>query len=483
VKRKIYLIQPTYRASTGQLLQGRALTVHSCAIPALAASVPATWERQTCLEFFEDVDYDSDASLVAISSMGYDLIHGREIAEEFRRRGKVVVFGGYQAHFSRSRLSDVATSIVYGHPGPRAMARLLDDAEAGRLAPDYDLGIDINFPFDYSMMLRQRIAFMPILTSVGCRNRCDFCCTAARHQGEYRLRQLRYVLADLQALRRHTRRFAVVDSNIYNNRGYLLALCAAIERAGLGIRWGAEATIDIAEDDEALGALRRSGCRILFIGFETSNQRSLDSVRKPYDVRTYERAMARLRRHGMAVAGYFLLGLDGDTVETFDEILDFIHRTRVNLPVINLLLPAPGTAVFDRLEREGRLLVDSEDAYLRNALFYCSSSSHCFFRPAGLTVDELETGMVRLRRRLASIRETVRRSLVRDPLMVAALLSMNAGFRRDTQRIALAWETRGGRRVARSAPEPTEMSERGGGRPSLSGRWVCGDDEYSGGPR
>ena len=440
MKRKIYLIQPTYRTRTGVLLQGRSLFLHSCAIPALAASIPTDWERETCLEFFEDVNYDSDAPVVAISSMGYDIIHGREIADTFRRRGKVVIFGGYQAHFSRDKLSDVTDCIVYGYPGPSAMAHILKDVEAGGLMPEYDVGIDLNFPFDYSTLLRRRIAYMPILASVGCRNHCDFCCTAARHRGKYRLRKLRYVLNDLRAIRNHTRRFALVDSNVYNNRGYLIALCDAIKRAGFGFQWGAEATIDIGEDDEALRALYGAGCRILYIGFETLNQRSLNSMHKPYETSTYERAMVRIQKHGFAVAGYFIVGLDGDTMETFDELFEFIHRTRVNLPVINILLPAPGTAVFERLDSEGRLLVNTEEAFLKNALFYSSSSSHCFFQPAGLTVNELEKGLIELRQRLASFRETVRRSMIRNPINAISLLFMNLKFHNDSRRMAANWQ-------------------------------------------
>jgi len=439
VRRKIYLIQPTYRAHTGRLLQGTKLPVHSCSIPALAATIPHDWERETCLEFFEDVNYESDASVIAISSMGYDIIHGREIADTFRRRGKIVILGGYQAHFSRGGLSAVADSIVYGYPGPHDMACILRDAEAGCLLAEYDVGIDLNFAFDYSMLLGRRIAFMPILASVGCRNACDFCCTAARHRGTYRLRRLRYVLADLLALRKHTCRFAVVDSNIYNNRGYLIALCTMITRAGLGLRWGAEASIDIADDDDALRALRKAGCRMLYVGFETLNQHSLNSVHKPCDTNAYERAMARLRHYGFIVAGYFMVGLDGDTAETLDEIFAFIHRTRINLPVINILLPAPGTAIFERLGSEGRLLVHDQEEYLQSVLFYSSSCSRCFFRPTGLAVGELEEGLIRLRRRLSSLRETVRRSLVHDPVAATFLLSMNAQFRHDSRRMASAW--------------------------------------------
>ena len=58
-------------------------------------------------------------------------------------------------------------------------------------------------------------------------------------------------------------------------------------------------------------------------------------------------------------------------------MFDFIRRTRVNVPIINILLPAPGTRVFERLDQEGRLLVRNEDDYLRNALSYAISCSHC----------------------------------------------------------------------------------------------------------
>jgi len=446
LKRKIYLIQPTYRATDGRLLQGKSMFVHSCAIPALAASIPPNWECEVCLEFFEDVNFATDASVVGISSMGYDILHGYEIAEEFRRRGKVVIFGGYQAHFNRERLRQTANSIVYGHPGPTQMERILADVEARSLAPEYEVGISIDFPFDYSMLIKRSIVLMPILTSVGCRNRCDFCCTGARYNGRYRLRKLAHVLADLRGLRRHTRRFGFVDSNLYNNRGYLLALCAALERERLGILWGAEATIDIGEDSESLRALRRAGCCMLFIGLETPNQRSLDSVQKPCPARMYDRAVANIRRHGILVAGYFMVGLDGDTAATFEELFDFIRRTGINVPVINILLPAPGTRVFERLEQEGRLLVRNEDDFLKNALDYAISSSHCFYRPSLLSVEQVEEGLIQLRRRLGSLRETVRRSLVPDPRLAASLFLLNAEFRRETRRIVAArTRTRGSR--------------------------------------
>jgi radical SAM superfamily enzyme YgiQ (UPF0313 family) len=440
MQRKIYFIQPTYRAHDGELLQGRFLFVHSCAIPALVASIPPDWEHEICLEYFENVNYDSDASIVAISSMGYDIIHGREIAEEFRRRGKVVLFGGYQAHLSRSDLKDAADCIVIGYPGPKAMARILEDALAGRLEAEYDAGTDINFPFDYSILPRRRILFMPILASVGCRNNCDFCCTAARHKGKYRLRKVGYVLADILALRNRPRRFFLVDCNIYNNRSYLIKLCDEIERTGQRFLWAADATVDIGEDDEALSALRRAGCRMLYIGFETVNQHSLNAVNKPNDTAAYAAAVSKIQQHGIAVTGFFMVGLDGDTKETFDEIFEFIQSARVNFPILNTLLPAPGTALFDRLDQEGRLKVKTIEGYLENALFYSSSSTLGFYQPTGMTVNELEKGLIDLRLHLGSPREIVRRSLFPDPIVATILFIGNVQFRQEARRYAAAYE-------------------------------------------
>src|SRR4030042_4440066 len=104
MKKKIYLIQPTYRNVDGRLLKGTSLFIHSLVLPILSATIPTDWKKEFCLEYFEDVNYQSDASVVGISSMGYDLVHGCEIAETFKKQGKVVILGGYQAYFSRDRL-------------------------------------------------------------------------------------------------------------------------------------------------------------------------------------------------------------------------------------------------------------------------------------------------------------------------------------------------------------------------------------------
>lgn len=273
MKKKVYLVQPTYRGLDGRLLKGRSLFMHALSFPALSSTIPSNWEKEFCLEFFEDVNYDTDASVVGITSMGYDVVHGCEIAREFKKRGKIVLFGGHQARFSENLLEPVCDAVVHGHPSPDDMAGILGDAEAGRLAPRYTCGIHIDFPFDYSVLNGKRARFMPVATSVGCRNQCEFCCTAAMYGGSFRLRHPDNVIADLRAVRRRSRHAAFVDANLYNSRDYLLRLCSRIMEERLDLRWGAQSTIDVGEDPEVLALMKRSGCTILFIGLEQSTRR------------------------------------------------------------------------------------------------------------------------------------------------------------------------------------------------------------------
>jgi radical SAM superfamily enzyme YgiQ (UPF0313 family) len=327
---------------------------------------------------------------------------------------------------------------VHGNPGPREMAAILRDAKTGNLAPEYQCGVHLNFAFDYSVFGSRRVLCMPALSSIGCGNDCEFCCTAAVYGGRYNLRKIEYVIADLRAARARSRWAGFVDSNIYANREYLQRLCAAITAAKLDIRWGAEGTIDLGRDPETLRAMKRAGCELLFIGLETPNQASLESVNKPYSAEGQSDAVREIHRAGIAVAGYFLLGLDGDTRETFDQMYRFIRDTRVNLPVLNLLLPAPGTRTFARLDREGRLLVRTEDEFLRNNLSYNISCNRCFYAPKLMSRAETEREFARIHGRLSSPWQILRRSLTCNAHIIPLLLAKNLELRADARKMQAA---------------------------------------------
>ncbi len=432
MKKKIYYIQPTYQTLDGTLLKGDSLYVHSLAMPALSAATPSDWEKNITLQYFDDIDYDTDASVIAITSMGYDISQGMEIAREFKRRNKTVIFGGYQAHFSSHLLiQNICDCVVHGNPGPNDMKKILNDIENNRLEREYHFGIDINFPFDYSVLEGKKITFMPVLSSIGCVNDCDFCCTAAVYRSKFRLRKIEFVIEDLKSISKVSKKAGFVDNNIYNNREYLLKLMKAIIDNGINLRWGAQVTVDIGDDPEALEYLYKAGCRLLFIGMETLHQENLSGVNKKYMVQSYSERLRNIAKSGIRVAGYFMFGFDNDTTKTPQMLYDFISSVKISLPILNILIPVPGTRIFNRLRNENRLLFNEEQDLLKNNSFYNSACNTCFFIPKLMTAEEAERGFLELYGKLACYSQIIRRSLCLNPFMMAFLLGMNIIFRRE----------------------------------------------------
>jgi radical SAM superfamily enzyme YgiQ (UPF0313 family) len=431
MKKKIYLIQPTYRDQNGDLLKGKRLYIVSLALPALSALVPGDWEKQFCSEYFENVDFDTDASVIGISSMGYELFRGVEIAQEFRRRGKLVLFGGFQPHISSAYLREHCDAIIHGNPGRADLAAILDDALAGTLREDYYCATDLNYSFDYSVLDTSRLLFAPVLLGVGCRNRCDYCCVASIYQGRYHLRRLSDVMSEFEYLHRRTRRIAFVDTNAYNDREYLKTVCREMIHRKFRFIWGAQATVDIGDDPDTLALMRRAGCRLLYIGLETVDQANLDAMHKRHTTDSYRRKIRTIHGARLRVAAFFMYGLDSDTRETAARMSRFIIDTRIALPMLNVLVPTPGTPVYDMLRREGRIRMAAETDFLQNNPAYNSSFNLCFYQPKHLSPEEVEDGFIDLLRRLSGIPQLVRRSLSWDLPLSFFLLAMNLEFRKE----------------------------------------------------
>ena len=296
------------------------------------AAVPPDWEKQFCLEFFDNIDWETDAGVVGISCMCCDIFRGSEIAQEFKKRGKTVIFGGAPAQLWKKLAVPVADAVVYGNVGPKEMKELLDDAEGGRLRREYQFGMNVDFPFDYSLLAGRRISFLPLLASIGCRNRCEFCGTATMTKGRYHLRPIETVLEDMRQVRLRTRRAMFVDTNLYNDREHLAHLCERMIAEDFRFIWGAECTVNVGDDPEVLRLLRRAGCRLLILGIESLEQSNLRDVGKPNLVRRYAGQIANIRKAGISPAGFFIFGFDGDDRSTADKLFRFTPASMATRP-------------------------------------------------------------------------------------------------------------------------------------------------------
>lgn len=430
INKKIYFIQPTYRRMDGSLVKGWTLFNHSLNLSMLSGAVPADWSKEFCLEYYDEVNYDTDASVVVICCMGYDIMRALEMAKKLKSKRKKIIFGAHMDDFSEAILGKVCDSFFYGMPTPDDMKNMLEDLLADSLHPKYQFGMNINYPFDYTMLKGKRMPFIQIIGSQGCINKCKYCCTAGVYKGRYQLRKIEFIISDLKNIRDITRYVSFIDPNIYNNREYLKRLCSRIISERIGVHWGAQSTINIGNDREVLNLLYQSGCRVLFIGLETLEQENLEIFGKEYLTDKYSEYVKNIRKAGINVVGYFMMGLDRDTLETFENTYRFIRQSHLVLPIINVLLPVPGTAIYDQLKSEGRILVDNFEKFLKDNPLYSVPCQHIFFTPRNMTAAELESGFIKLAKRLFTTKEIFKRSIIPNPLHSFVLLLMNFELRR-----------------------------------------------------
>ncbi len=127
-----------------------------------------------------------------------------------------------------------------------------------------------------------------------------------------------------------------------------------------------------------------AGLRSLFIGFETLSERSLLSVNKPHNVRRdYDQCIRRLHSLGVMVNASIVFGMDGEDQSVFDRTLEWTISRGLESATFHILTPYPGTPLYARMKRQGRMLTDNWDLY---------DTRHAVFQPAGMTPRQLEEG-------------------------------------------------------------------------------------------
>ncbi len=430
MKKKIYILQPTYRRMDGGKIKGWTMFNHSLYLPIFSAVIPDDWEKETCLEHYQEINYETDASVVLISCMGYDILYAGEISKKFKSRGKKIIFGAHWDEFSEKILGGVCDSVFYGIPSPNDMKNLLRDIADGREKDKYEFGVNINYPFDYSVLKGMKFPFMQVQSSIGCRHSCSYCCASQTYKSRYRLRKLEFLIDDLKAVSGMTKFVSFMDQNLLNNPVYTERLCRRMIEEKINLIWGGQCTPDISGNKELLALMKKAGCRILFLGLESLQQESLEQLNKKYQASEYLKSIREIQKAGIFVAGYFMLGMDGDSAESFDKLYRFARESHLKIPVVNILIPVPGTKIFKDLKDNGRLLIKTEEEFAEDNPVYSVPSNLPFFTPSNLSCTELRNGIRLLGRRLFNIRNIIRRSVTYNPAYSYVIFRMNMDLRK-----------------------------------------------------
>ncbi len=371
----------------------------SLALLTLMRLTPDAHEVVMFNENVEQIDYDYGADLVGITITLDVMPRAIQIAERYRQRGIPVVAGGIHVTSDPDSCLQHFDAICIG-AAERVWARMIADAAEGRLQHVYhDMtgfrGEEIASPA-YDKIDRSRYLYTNVVTtSRGCPNRCDFCYNSCQNR-IYVQRPIRDVLSDIEAL--GTRHVLFIDDNFIGVPSYTRELL--IHFRGLDLRWSAAVTTKIADYPDLLDLMAETGCQSLFIGFESINNSSLQGVHKDNQFEKYERLAVAIHSRGIMINASMVFGLDGDEPDVFQRTLDWLVKNKIETLTSHLLTPYPGTALYRRMQAEGRITDQDLSRY---------NTSHVVFAPKGMTANELYESYLWIYREFYSFRNIWRR--------------------------------------------------------------------------
>lgn len=371
---KLELIVPATHENLGKPRKAILPPLGMAVIAALTSSdveVSLTDENITPIDFIKQVDLVGITSLTSISQRAY------KIADAYRAMGKKVVLGGIHPSILPLEASQHADAIVIGE-AEGIWPSVIADFQANKLQKIYRQNVRpslVDLPKPRRDLFDKKSYYFTntLFTTRGCPYSCSFCTVTSFFGHTYRCRPVEEVIKEIKTLKRK-KLFIFLDDNIVGSPAYAKELFRAL--IPFKIKWVGQCSVTIAKDDELLALAAASGCVDLFIGFESLSPSNLQLVGKKINiVDEYQTIIKKLHKVGIGVHGFFIFGLDGDDDGSFKRTVRFAQKARLESAQFDILTPYPGTAIFESLEKEGRILNKDWSQYGHDLMFESRSLS------------------------------------------------------------------------------------------------------------
>jgi radical SAM superfamily enzyme YgiQ (UPF0313 family) len=234
----------------------------------------------------------------------------------------------------------------------------------------------------------EQMTNIPIMTQWGCPFACDFCSVVRMFGRRVRSRTIDDVLNELASYRHRGAVFFYDDNFVVDKRRTKALLRAMIEHH-LTPPWSAQMRAEAVYKDKRSGELdhelltlmRDSGCKMVYCGFESVNQATLENYNKRQSVQDVRTSIHAFHHYGIHVHGMFVLGADTDDDATGQRTVEFALENGIDTVQFLMLTPLPGTPFYNRMVDEGRLITDDWALY---------DGHHCVFRPQQMSAYKLQ---------------------------------------------------------------------------------------------
>jgi radical SAM superfamily enzyme YgiQ (UPF0313 family) len=336
-------------------------------------------------EHVETLDLSDQPDLVVIQVYITNAYRAYRLADHYRRQGAYVCLGGLHVTALPDEAAAHADSIFLG-PGEATWPAFLQDFRAGCPQKRY---ISSERTLQALPRIRRDLIKRPLylvpnslVVSRGCPHHCDFCYKESFYAGgrSFYTQSVDNALAEIDRL--PGRHLFFLDDHLFGDPRFAAQLFDGMR--GMGRVWQAAGTVAAVLQPGLLEKAAACGLRSLFIGFETLNPENLRQQRKSQNVnRDYNLAVRRLHENGVMVNASFVFGMDQDDQTVFERTAAWAIEQGVETATFHILTPYPGTALYQRMQAQGRITSYDWDMY---------DTRHVVFQPARLTPAALEAG-------------------------------------------------------------------------------------------
>jgi len=458
-RRKLLLLDPYPRDNPYRMTarERRAFWFPKLSLPVIAAYTPPTWDVTLIDEGVQEITGDEPCDLVGISIMTCYAPRAYELAAEFKKRGKTVVLGGVHPTYCPEEALRHCDAIVCGE-AEDLWPQVVADFENGTLRRMYRMDQFPSLEQYHSprVELLSPDAYMTrhcTFTTRGCHFDCEFCSVSPFNGKTTRRRPVPEVIEEMKKVKEWIRSevvermtkdslfgamktafriwvgleegsiVAFVDDLHNSHRAYCRELWSAMK--SLNIKWGCQATMFLGDDQELVKLAAESGCVSVFVGLESVSADSLSETNKNFNqVRKFEDQIKMFHDHGIMVNPGMVFGFDNDDESVFETAVEFLVKNRMELAYFNILTPLPGTALYERYDREGRIFDKDWAKY---------DGKHVVFQPSRMTPEQLQEGFFWANHQFYSW-PSIWRRLSHTGQRVIPRLEMNLEFRKMVKR-------------------------------------------------
>ena len=337
-------------------------------------------------EHVEPLKIDDAPDLVVIQVYITNAYRAYKIADHYRGIGAYVCLGGLHVTSLPDEAAPHAHTIFLG-PGDQTFPQFLKDLRAGAPEPVYSSAAGRTLeriPPIRRDLIRRNLYLVPnsIVVTRGCPQHCDFCYKDAFFQGgrSFYTQLVEDALAEIDRL--PGRHLYFLDDHLLGDRRFAESLFSGMR--GMRRLFQGAATVDSILRGDLIERAAEAGLRSIFVGFETLTPENLRRSNKRQNLgRDYRAVCDRLHSLGIMINGSFVFGMDDDGDDVFRRTVDWAVEHGITTATFHIMTPYPGTQLYARMVREGRIVTRDWKVY---------DTRHVVYKPTRLKPEALKAG-------------------------------------------------------------------------------------------